>query len=264
MIKFAAFSGLFLSLLPATAYAQADSDASSQREPRRYRVALGVQLVPSFAGADRTSLKPFWDFNSARGDDPFPFEAPDESSGFTIVETGGIEFGAALNFENGRNYRVPGIGKVGNSFEVGGFAQTMIRPDLRARIELRRGLGGHEAWVGVASVDYVARKGDSRLFSIGPRVTLADARYQRSYFGVSAAEAAATGLPAYRPDAGIHAVGANIGYLHQLSDRWTLHSYARYDRLTGDAADSPLVRAHGSRDQFSTGIGIGYTFRRRR
>ncbi|NML04493.1 MipA/OmpV family protein [Sphingomonas sp. G-3-2-10] len=264
MIKFAAFAGLCLSLLSTSAHAQSDPDAPSKREPRRYRIALGIQLVPSFAGADRTSIKPLWDFNSARGDDPFPFEAADESTGFTVLEAGRVEFGPALSFENGRNYRVPGIGKVGNSFEVGGFAQTMIRPDLRARIEIRRGLGGHEAWVGVASVDYIARKGDSRLFSIGPRVTLGDARYQRSYFGVSPAEAAATGLAAYRPDAGIHAIGANIGYLHQLSDRWTLHSYARYDRLTGDAADSPLVRAHGSRDQFSTGIGIGYTFARRR
>jgi outer membrane protein len=37
-------------------------------------------------------------------------------------------------------------------------------------------------------------------------------------------------------------------------------AYAKYDRLSGDAADSPVVRELGSRSQLSGGLGITYTF----
>jgi outer membrane protein len=36
--------------------------------------------------------------------------------------------------------------------------------------------------------------------------------------------------------------------------------YARYARLVGDAAKSPIVRQFGSRNQLSGGIGLNYTF----
>ena len=253
-------------LLPAMqALAQSDSptsraEAEQAREPRRYRIALGPQLVPSFPGSDGHSVRPLVDFSSARGDAPFAFEAPDESFGFPVVDLGGVQFGTALGVEGGRKFDGVALGETDTAFELGGFAQLAILPELRARVEVRRGLGGHKAWVGTAGLDLIARSGDRHVFSIGPRARFAVARYQRAYFGVTPGEAAATGLSAYRPGGGIHAVGATVGYLAQVTDRWGIYSYAKYDRLIGDAADSPVVRQLGSRDQFSGGLGLSYTF----
>jgi outer membrane protein len=39
-----------------------------------------------------------------------------------------------------------------------------------------------------------------------------------------------------------------------------MFGFARYERLVGDAAKSPIVRDFGSRDQLSAGIGLNYTF----
>jgi outer membrane protein len=39
-----------------------------------------------------------------------------------------------------------------------------------------------------------------------------------------------------------------------------LFGYARYERLVGDAARSPIIRALGSRNQLSGGVGLNYTF----
>jgi outer membrane protein len=39
-----------------------------------------------------------------------------------------------------------------------------------------------------------------------------------------------------------------------------MFGFARYERLVGDAAKSPLVRELGSRTQLSAGIGLNYTF----
>jgi outer membrane protein len=40
-----------------------------------------------------------------------------------------------------------------------------------------------------------------------------------------------------------------------------MFGYARYERLVGDAADSPIIRSSfGSRDQVSAGVGLSYSF----
>ena len=55
-------------------------------------------------------------------------------------------------------------------------------------------------------------------------------------------------------------IGAVAGLTHKLGRNWGLQGYVGYDRLVGDAADSPIVRAFGSRDQFSGGAGLFFEF----
>jgi outer membrane protein len=118
----------------------------------------------------------------------------------------------------------------------------------------------------VASIgaDHVWREGDDYVFSIGPRVLFSDSNYQRAWFGVDSDSAVTSGLPQYRPDTGIHAVAATSGATYRLSARWGLFGFGLYERLLGDAAKSPIVRELGSRDQFSVGAGLTYSFTIRR
>jgi len=238
------------------------SAATAQDAPRRTRVALGPQLAPSYPGADRYALRPFLDLSRATGDDPFAFEAPDESTGFALLRGDRLQAGPSLGFEGVRRRRDTdgALARVGFTVEAGGFVQYQLTPAVRLRGEARQGIGGHRGLVGVVGADYVARDADDWLFSLGPRVTLANGRYQRVYFGVPAGSAA---LPAYRPDAGIQAVGITAGALHQLTSRWGITGFAKYDRLVGDAGRSPVVSRYGSRDQLSGGIAVTYTFGRR-
>jgi len=245
--------------------AHAQEEAKPRKEPLRVRVGAGAQIVPKFPGSGETHISPFPDFAVARGSTPFEFEAPDEPFGFTIVRAGGIEAGPAITFQ-GKRRRVD-IGapmdEVGFSLEAGAFVQVWVAPRLRVRVEGRRGLSGHRAWVGSVGADYVVRDGDKYVFSIGPRVNLSDSKYQAAYFGVNPGEAARTGLPVYRPDGGAHSVGAIAGANYALGGRWGLVGYVRYDRLIGDAADSPFITAYGSRNQASAGAGLTYTFGKR-
>ena len=98
------------------------------------------------------------------------------------------------------------------------------------------------------------------MISIGPRVSWSNDRYQDAWFGITPADAIASGLPAYDPGGGIHAFGAAASFETQFSPRWGIQTYVKYDRLVGDAADSPVVTVLGSRDQFSGGLGLTYTF----
>ena len=238
--------------------------AAQDDAPVRTRVGLGVHLYPSYPGSDEFDPGPLVDVDRARGDEPFRFEGADDSFGFTLFEAGAFRFGPVANFEGVRTAEDVGaeLPKVKFSLEPGAFVSLDLADSFRLRAEIRKGITGHKGWVGMAGADYVARDRDDWVFSIGPRVTWSNDRYQDAWFGIAPADAAASGLPAYDPGGGIQAVGATASFETQLSPRWGIYTYAKYDRLVGDAADSPLVLGLGSRDQFSGGAALTYTFGR--
>lgn len=236
--------------------------AEEGKKPRRIvRVALGPEIVPDHVGADGMKFSPYVNVDLKREGKEFDFEAPDESFG-PGLDVGPFEFGPALNLESSRRpsrFPVP-IDKVPATFEAGAFAQLYLAKSFRVRGELRKGLGGHDGWISHLSADFVARRGDDYVFSIGPRLIWADEQYQQAYFGVSPAMSAASGLPAFDADSGIRGVGAATSISYQFSSDWGIQAYGRYERLVSDAGRSPLIRTYGSRDQFSAGLALSYTF----
>ena len=228
----------------------------------RVRLGLGAQLRPEFVGADGTKLAPLFHINIARGTNEFAFSAPDDSPGIAVVSKNGFSCGPAGNIAGRRAESDLGapVGSVSRTFEVGGFAQYLAGDSFRVRAELLKGVNGHNGIVGEVAADKIWRDGDRYLVSIGPRVLFSDGRYQRAYFGVDPAASLASGLPAYRPGGGIHGVAVASGASYALNNRWGLFGYARYERLVGDAAKSPIIRDLGSRNQMSAGIGLNYTF----
>jgi outer membrane protein len=242
-------------IVSAPAHAQ-DSD------DYRVRLGIGAQLKPEYIGADQTRVRPYWDVDIARGDDPFRFEAPDDSFAIPLISKDSFSFGPAANIESSRKNSDVGapVGKVPTTFEAGAFAEFQPGESFRLRGELLKGIGGHEGLVGSAGADYIARDGDRYVVSIGPRLMFSDARYQRAFFGVGTEAATATGLPLYRPNGGLYAVAVTSGLSYQFNRRFGLFGFARYERLVGDAARSPIVRDFGSRNQMSAGAGLSYTF----
>ncbi len=247
-------------LLVALAVPAAAQDAP--KEPRRIRAGVGPQVVPRYPGSDEYALRPLISVALSRGDRPFDFSAPDQSFGPALVRSGDFQFGPAINLEGKRkssdtNGILPPLGR---TVEVGGHVQFNLTPAVRFRSELRQGIGGHKGTIGTLAADYVARDGDAWLFSVGPRATFVTAKYNRAYFGLDPVNAARLGTAAYSPGGGLQTVGAASTFIYQFSPQWGIAGYAKYDRLVNDAADSPVVRRFGSRDQISGGAALTYTF----
>jgi outer membrane protein len=238
------------------------ASAEEGGKPRRVvRVAIGPEIVPDHVGADGMKWAPYVNIDLKREGKEFEFEAPDESFGFGL-DLGPFEFGPALNYESARRpsrFPVP-IDKVPATVEAGAFAQLYLGKSFRVRGELRKGLGGHDGWISQASADFIARRGDDYVFSIGPRVTWADEKYQNAYFGVTPAVSAASGLPAFHADSGLRGIGGATSLSYQFTPDWGIQAYGRYERLVGDAGRSPLIRTYGSRGQVSAGLALSYTF----
>lgn len=255
---------LSLAALLIVGVAASPAIAQEKKEPRRTRVGLGVQLVPAFPGSDSVSPRPLVDVARTRGTEDYEFEAPDDSFGFPLLRRGGFAFGPALAIEGSRTAKDVGaqLPRVGFTVEAGAFGQYSFSKSFRVRAEMRRGLGGHRGLVANLGADYIAREGNAWLVSVGPRVTIANGRYHRAYFGVRPEDSVASGLPSFAAKGGLQALGATAGFTRQLTPRWGLYGYAKYDRLVDDAARSPIVRQLGSRDQLSGGLALTYTFGR--
>lgn len=245
-------------LLASPAAAQDDSSDGAKRT----RVALGPQVKPSWPGAEGVSFGPLVDFATAYGDTPFEFEAPDESFGFAVATSDDFAVGPVLSFESKRDSADVGgvLPDVDFSLEVGGFVNYTVSENFRLRAEARQGVTGHEGFIAVLGADFITRDADEYLLSIGPRLKITDNSYQDAYYSVTPAQSIASGLPAYDASGGVQSVGVVIGYIQQLSERWGIYTYAEYDRLVDDAANSPVVASFGSRDQYSGGIALTYTF----
>ena len=64
----------------------------------------------------------------------------------------------------------------------------------------------------------------------------------RAYYGISTSEAAASGLPTYRPDGGLQNAGVAALLMAPIGERYGVGALANYERLLGNSADSPIVR----------------------
>jgi len=252
-------SGLLAFALPA--HAQSGEDDGE----RRYRVAVGAQIVPSYPGADHNAVRPLFDAASARGSTPFEYEAADESPNIALYNQNGLEAGIAIGLQSARTPKRVGanLSKVDFTVEPGVFVGYYLMPQLRAYAEIRQGVNGHGGAAGFVGLDYVQRDADRWLLAVGPRLKLSDAKYRRAYFGVSQRDATAVGIPVYQVGGNaVQGVGLAATGLRQLTTHWGLYSYLAYDRLTGDAARSPITRQLGSKNQFSGGLALSYTFGR--
>lgn len=250
-------AAIMFAIVPATASAQTDE------RDRIVTLGVGAQIGPKHIGSDETAVFPLPFGKVRRPGDPMPFSGADDSTGLALINTPQFRAGPVLNFRAKRNERDVGapVGNVGLALEPGMFVEGYPVEMIRLRAEARRGVTGHSGFVGDLAADYVIRSADRRLVAgVGPRVRLGDSRFERRYFGVDAAVAIWTGLAPFRPDGGVHAVGVQAAGHYQLTERWGVYGLAGYDRLTGNAAESPIVRAFGARGQFFAGVAATYTF----
>lgn len=222
------------------------------------------ELKPDFEGARRYTFSPVPIFSIRRAGSPEPFRSPRDGVSIALVDFGGFRAGPVGKFKSARTAasytELNGLGDVKFAVEIGGFAEYLPVDWFRARVEVRRGFGGHDGVVADFAADAIVPVLERFTLSGGPRFTLQDARAAAPYFSVNAAQATASGLPVFDAKGGSHSVGAGAQARYQLNPQWEVHSYVEYDRLLGSAAASPLVTLRGSPNQTTVGVGASYSF----
>ena len=90
--------------------------------------------------------------------------------------------------------------------------------------------------------------------------TWASESYMSDYFGIDGADARRSGLDQENADAGFKDIALSGVLTYQLTERFHVGLVARYARLIGDAADSPIVDDEGSANQLFGGLLAGVRF----
>jgi outer membrane protein len=220
--------------------------------------------LPEFVGSDDYRFFPFPLFGWRRAGTPPQFQSTRDGFTVPLYETQRFSIGPVANllFERKQsdNAALAGLGDVGATLELGAFMDYWFVPWLRGHAELRGGIGGHHGVVGDLALDVVQTIDQRWMLSAGPRMRVASSSAISPYFAVTPVQSLASGLPVYSASGGVQAVGAGTKARYQWTPQWATHVFLEYDRLVGDTADSPLVSLRGSRDQFTVGTGITYSF----
>lgn len=96
--------------------------------------------------------------------------------------------------------------------------------------------------------------------AVGAQTTWASNDYMEAYFGVSAPDAASSGLPRYSADSGIKDAGVTLTGHYKFTKTWGMLGNVGYTRMMNDAEDSPLVKNVGDENQYTAILAVTYNF----
>lgn len=186
-------------------------------------------------------------------------------SPFTGQPSSDTGFGIAPSFRYlGKRHFDPssplfGVADVAAAFEAG-LTVDYTDTNFRAFVTARQGFGGHHGQIFEFGLDGILHPMDKLKIEAGPRISFATSDYMRAYYGLSDAEAVATGLSAYKPSGGYRGAGLAGIATYDIDAHWFVRADAGWTHLSDDIANSPVIKAEGRRDQFTVGLGVAYRF----
>lgn len=258
-------------LLSAASTAALSADLAGEVPPSAqagWIATVGAKLTvdPKYPGSDQYTVFGYPTIGLRRASDPETYSALDDGFGIGISVTDWLRVGFAGDFLGERNKdddkQLKGLKPIDWTVEAGGFVELWPTEFLRGRVELKKAFNGSDGFVADLGMDAIVPLTESMSVAFGPRVDLADSDYMRTYYGVTPKEAARNRAVnrAFRPDGGIESAGLAASVTYKWTEAWTTTVGGGWDRLLGDAADSPITKRIGSEDQFWGGAKISYSF----
>lgn len=231
-----------------------------------WSLTLGASgyFAPEYEGDDSMVFRAVPLVSLGRTGTVTKFSSRNDNISLGLIDNGTFRAGVAGKIIFGRDDDdsddLIGLDPVRWGGELGLFAEVYPTDWLRLRGEVRHGIRSHDAIVGDVAVDAFTNVTPTVRVSGGPRMSFATADYFETYYGVTPAESAASGLGVYDPDGGIKSAGVGGAVTWQATDRITASVFGEYARLLGPAADSTLVKERGSENQFTIGVSSTYRF----
>ena len=243
-----------------------------------FEAGAGTMYMPAFVGSKTYQLMLVPDLHIAYKDKFFA--SYEDGVGYNLLNWDGWRGGPLLRYEFGRNdngdnpFRIAGpksdalqgLGSVSDTIELGGFTEYTWK-EWSAKVELLQGVNGDKGFLSNLSVNYTTdishnfyKEGPPLIVSIGPLASIVDGNYNQAYFGVNSTQSANSGLPQYNAGGGLLSYGVEAVAILPITYKITATIIAGYDRLSGDAASSPLVSQRGSPNQANIAIYFTYEF----
>ena len=118
----------------------------------------------------------------------------------------------------------------------------------------------YDGWYATLKGGYNWAISNEWMLSMGGHATYANDDYMQTYFGVSAGDAARSGLDRYNADGGMKDYGIDLGLTWNFASSWSLRGLASISQLVGDASDDSPVVNEGSETQLLGGVMVLFKF----
>jgi outer membrane scaffolding protein for murein synthesis (MipA/OmpV family) len=273
----AATSFLFL-VLSAPASAQENSEPADEGRDT-FTIGLGASYLPSYEGSDDYVLS---GAGLVRGRvSGFNFYTRATALYLDVVREPAnapvnLEFGPMANLRLDRtsrirDSRVRALGDLDTAIEAGAFLGVTKNGVLHeydfltARLDVTHDVTDtHDSLIVTPNLEYATPLSRTALVGASISADHVGGGFARTYFGVTPAGAAASGLSTYSLGSGFKNIRTTllgtVSLSGDLRRGWGLFAIGSYSRLLGDFKNSPVVRDAGDADQFFTAIGVSYTF----
>ena len=257
---------MLASAAPA-AWAQQSPWVTETQSDAGWIVTLGGygDLEPKFEGARHRTFwfHPIIDYRTVGSREWLSL--PNDGFDFPLIVTDSFRAGPVFNgrWERDVNSLVRGfrhVGAIDLSAEAGVFAEWWPADFLRTRVEARDAVFGAHGIVADFSADAVWRPEDQWTVTAGPRLSVADRAFMRSYYSIDEEQSITSGLPTYSAPQGVRSYGAGSMVKYKWSESLATMMFVEYQRLGNAAAESPLIDDRGSPNQLTAGVGLSLSF----
>lgn len=266
-----------------SAVSVAHSQTADKKMPDAWALSLGGSVIskPDYEGSKNSIGGLIPDFKASYKSADFGKFSIDPRAGlaWTPIDKDEYSLGAGVGLDFGRTDKgngtafrpgsklLKGMGVIGASPDLNVFGHYVLGIPIYAQLTKNlgsgkldgskkefEGSGGTRVEVGV-ELPWQATK--ELKFTIAPNVVWADKKYEQAFFGVTAAQSAASGFKVYTPKGGIKSAGINVSADYKISPNWNANVTASFNQLQGDAGKSPLVQRKGQPTVFA---GVSYSF----
>ena len=118
----------------------------------------------------------------------------------------------------------------------------------------------HDGWYSTLKGGYNWKISNEWMLSIGGHTTYADDDYMQTYFSVTPADSARSGLAVYDADEGFKDVGLDLGVRWNFASNLGLQGLLSISQLVGDADDDSPITDQGDETQIFGGVLLIYNF----
>jgi outer membrane scaffolding protein for murein synthesis (MipA/OmpV family) len=207
-----------------------------------WRVVLGAaaEVKPLYDGAKqyREEGGPVIDIRYR----DIAFASVGEGLGVNVLRSDHYRAGISIDYDLGHLH---GLGNIAPAPVVKVFGSYVISKEfpLVMRADVRQIVGGAVGLLGDLEA-YLPLPGSSRAFVMfaGPSITFANRRYMQRAFGITIAQALASGYPVDNTHAGSNAVGVSFSATRYITNRWLINMDGSANRLLGSARESPITQ----------------------
>lgn len=224
-------------------------------------LGLGAEYETAYEGSDEFGLEiePAGGLQWRSGDDVFFFAG--EALGWRGVRANNWLFEAVIGFDEGRKEsdsddgHLAGLGEQEEGAELVFQARRALDADWRYWLVGRVVTGGD----GNLALFGVGRRFGQQSDGTGSELNLVavvhDSEYANKGFGISAAQAQASGLATTTLSGGLRSIGLNYNFRYQLNYHWQIYGEALYEYFSSEVRASPIARS-----DYEGEIGVGFIY----